>query len=417
MDPGSPSYGTSDGSCGYGDLSKTAYPFWSVAALSTQNQFYLAGPANGCGECFEIQCLNSGGQFAGRCNSDPALTFNKIAPMLNGRIDIQYRRVECTPPVPVKVQIDGNSGTGGWLRLAVTTNGGSGGVKTVQVKGPNSGWQGLSNTFGAEWELPNQPSLPIDLHIISDSGQEITAYGVITTSGQTGTVSTNQQFAFSGIATNYGGPSQAMDPYTPSYGTSDGSCGYGVMDKTQYPYWSVAALSPSNPFYIAGPIAACGQCFEIQCLNSGGQFAGRCNSDPSQRSTTVMISDVCPECEADHLDIQALTYDKIAPMLSGRIDIQYRRVQCTPPSNLVVNIDQNSGTGGFLKMSVSTAGGSGGISSVQVKGPNTAWTGLHNLYGAEWELDTQPQLPLDIHIIADTGAEEVQAHQLVDHLR
>jgi hypothetical protein len=168
--------------------------------------------------------------------------------MLNGRIDIQYRRVECTPPVPVKVQIDGNSGTGGWLRLAVTvcsscfaivfraqnaccicthfapsamhvclckldvktsftlclvhyvvlepvllkcassqpsqyripdkpgslqTNGGSGGVKTVQVKGPNSGWEGLSNTFGAEWEIPNQPSLPIDLHVISDSGQEV----------------------------------------------------------------------------------------------------------------------------------------------------------------------------------------------------------------------------------------------------
>jgi len=44
----------------------------------------------------------------------------QIAPMLNGRIDIQYRRVECTPPVPVKVQIDGNSGTGGWLRIAVT---------------------------------------------------------------------------------------------------------------------------------------------------------------------------------------------------------------------------------------------------------------------------------------------------------
>ncbi len=57
------------------------------------------------------------------------------------------------------------------------TNGGSGGVKTVQVKGPNSGWEGLSNTFGAEWEIPNQPSLPIDLHVISDSGQEVsTAY-------------------------------------------------------------------------------------------------------------------------------------------------------------------------------------------------------------------------------------------------
>ena len=45
--------------------------------------------------------------------------------MLNGRIDIKYRRVECTPPVPVKVQIDGNSGPGGWLRLAVTVSPGS----------------------------------------------------------------------------------------------------------------------------------------------------------------------------------------------------------------------------------------------------------------------------------------------------
>ena len=60
---------------------------------------------------------------------------------------------------------------------SLQTNGGSGGVKTVQVKGPNSGWEGLSNTFGAEWEIPNQPSLPIDLHVISDSGQEVsTAY-------------------------------------------------------------------------------------------------------------------------------------------------------------------------------------------------------------------------------------------------
>ena len=51
------------GSCGYGDLQKEAYPFWSVAALSTSNRFYKAGPGNGCGECFEIQCQNSGGQF------------------------------------------------------------------------------------------------------------------------------------------------------------------------------------------------------------------------------------------------------------------------------------------------------------------------------------------------------------------
>ena len=52
------------GSCGYGDMDKSKYPFWSVAALSTSNSFYKAGPINGCGECFEIKCLNSGGKFA-----------------------------------------------------------------------------------------------------------------------------------------------------------------------------------------------------------------------------------------------------------------------------------------------------------------------------------------------------------------
>ena len=40
--------------------------------------------------------------------------------MLNGRIDIKYRRVQCTPPANIDVIIDGNSGTGGWLRLSVT---------------------------------------------------------------------------------------------------------------------------------------------------------------------------------------------------------------------------------------------------------------------------------------------------------
>ncbi|KAL3148841.1 expansin-like protein [Trebouxia sp. C0010 RCD-2024] len=208
-----------------------------------------------------------------------------------------------------------------------------------------------------------------------------------------------------GIATNYGGPSEGKDPYSPSFGTSEGSCGYGELDKSKYPYWSVAALSPSNPFYVAGPTGGCGQCFEVQCVNSGGQYAGRCNSDPSQRSVTVMISDVCPECESNHIDIQALTYNKMAPMLGGRIDMRYRRVECTPPSNLIVNIEKNSGTGGFLKMSVTTAGGSGGISTVQVKGGNAGWKGLQNKYGGMWELDTQPQLPLDIRIVADSGQE------------
>ena len=36
-----------------------------------------------------------------------------------------------------------------------------------------------------------------------------------------------------------------------------------------------------------------------------------CNSDPSKRSIVVMITDQCPECEANHMDIQALTWAKV----------------------------------------------------------------------------------------------------------
>lgn len=52
-----------------------------------------------------------------------------------------------------------------------------------------------------------------------------------------------------------------------------GSCSYGILNPDTYPYWTVAALSPANQFAMAGPSEGCGQCFEIQCLNSGGEFA------------------------------------------------------------------------------------------------------------------------------------------------
>ena len=35
---------------------------------------------------------------------------------------------------------------------------------------------------------------------------------------------------------------------------------------------------------------------------------GRCNGDPNSRSVNIMITDSCPECEGDHLDIQVSTF-------------------------------------------------------------------------------------------------------------
>ena len=39
---------------------------------------------------------------------------------------------------------------------------------------------------------------------------------------------------------------------------AQGSCGYGVLDKSKWPYWSVGALSTSNIFYGEGPVRGCG---------------------------------------------------------------------------------------------------------------------------------------------------------------
>ena len=115
---------------------------------------------------------------------------------------------------------------------------------------------------------------------------------------------------------------------------------------------------------------------------------GRCASNAGSESIIVMISDECPECEADHMDIQAVTFGKVRPLLigtglrkvclgffvldsalirlpapvqiapigNGRIDIQYRRVECTPPSTMVVSVDGNSGGGGWIRLSIKVSG-------------------------------------------------------------
>ena len=47
-----------------------------------------------------------------------------------------------------------------------------------------------------------------------------------------------------------------------------------MLDKGAWPYWSVAAFSPSNKFFKAGPLGACGQCYEIKCIDKDGPLEG-----------------------------------------------------------------------------------------------------------------------------------------------
>ena len=177
-----------------------------------------------------------------------------------------------------------------------------------------------------------------------------------------------------GIATFYGGAPDQMDPHSHSYGTKDGSCGYFNLNKDEYPFWQVGAFSTSNKFFNSLPGKACGTCWEIQCVE-GKQFAGRCR--PGAGSAYITITDSCPECGADHIDLQALVFDRIAPAAGGRIDIRYRRVACQPGSNPIkLQVQSNYGPGKWVRVTAKNAAGKAAIKSVEMKGPDGSWVPL-----------------------------------------
>lgn len=117
---------------------------------------------------------------------------------------------------------------------------------------------------------------------------------------------------------------------------TQGACGFGTLDKNSWPGWNVAGIATSNRFYSKLPGNACGACFEIQCVDPR---EGACN--PARKTVTVVcvawyshsgivpitynmgtstppcaqtVTDECPECGADHWDIQALTFAQVSIM-------------------------------------------------------------------------------------------------------
>ena len=51
--------------------------------------------------------------------------------------------------------------------------GGTGSITAIQVKGPQSDWEGMSNKWGAAWEIAQAPKYPLDIHLTNDQGQEV----------------------------------------------------------------------------------------------------------------------------------------------------------------------------------------------------------------------------------------------------
>jgi len=58
-----------------------------------------------------------------------------------------------------------------------------------------------------------------------------------------------------------------------------------------------------------------------------GDLVGSCQANPTLRSIVVQITDQCPECEPDHLDIQALTWAKVSSVQLAGVHVLTRCAQ------------------------------------------------------------------------------------------
>ncbi|PIN02584.1 hypothetical protein CDL12_24901 [Handroanthus impetiginosus] len=166
--------GTMGGACGYGNLFSNGYGT-NTAALSS----VLFNNGNGCGQCFQLRCVNSrwcykGSPIAtitatnlcppnwsedsnngGWCNpprihfdmAQPA--FMKIAQWKAGIVPVAFRRVPCIRRGGVRFAFQGNAY---WLLVYVMNVAGGGDIASMWVKGSKTGWISMSHNWGASYQ-------------------------------------------------------------------------------------------------------------------------------------------------------------------------------------------------------------------------------------------------------------------------
>lgn len=87
----------------------------------------------------------------------------------------------------------------------------------------------------------------------------------------------------------------SRDPDEASYGLVEGACGYGLLDRSQWPYWRAVGLGASNPIASEGsPLDGCGTCIRIECTGT------------VSRSCIIELICVHDNCDRSHVSILTL---------------------------------------------------------------------------------------------------------------
>ncbi|KAF7905958.1 hypothetical protein EAF00_000237 [Botryotinia globosa] len=142
--------------------------------------------------------------------------------------------------------------------------------------------------------------------------------------------------ALSGQATLYGGNTQG------------GACSFSTYTLPSNLFGT--ALSDSN----WATASQCGRCVSV--------------TGPSGKSITAMITDECPGCGTNHLDLYINAFTSLAPLSKGIIDVTWNYVDCPITTPLQVHLKEGvsaywfsmqvvNAAEGVAKLDVSTDGG------------------------------------------------------------
>jgi len=101
--------------------------------------------------------------------------------------------------------------------------------------------------------------------------------------------------------------------------TGAGHCGYDASPQDM----DVAAMNAPE----FNNSAVCGACAEVEGPNG---------------TIRVRIVDSCPECNAGHLDLSKQAFEKISPLVAGRVQTRWRMVSCAVQGPVRYRIKEGS---------------------------------------------------------------------------